>query len=57
MSHGVEVERLAPGFEIIAATVGCRHAAVQCLEMCIRDRSFSLLPNPVRSGIIYFVKD
>ena len=32
MSHGVEVERLAPGFEIIASTEGCRHAAVQCLE-------------------------
>lgn len=27
MSHGVEVERLAPGFEIIASTEGCRHAA------------------------------
>ena len=32
MSHGVEVEHLAPGFEIIASTEGCRHAAVQCLE-------------------------
>lgn len=32
MSHGVEVERLAPGFEIIASTEGCRHAAVQCRE-------------------------
>ena len=32
MSHGVEVERLAPGFEIIASTEGCRHAAVQYLE-------------------------
>ena len=32
MSHGVEVDRLAPGFEIIASTEGCRHAAVQCRE-------------------------
>lgn len=32
MSHGVEVEHLAPGFEIIASSQGCRHAAVQCLE-------------------------
>ena len=30
MSHGVEVERLAPGFEIIGSTEGCLHAAVQC---------------------------
>ena len=32
MSHGVEVERMAPGFEIIASTEGCRHAAVQCAD-------------------------
>ena len=32
MSHGVEVDRLAPGFEIIASTEGCRHAAVQSRE-------------------------
>ena len=30
MSHGVEVERRPPGFEIIASTEGCRHAAIQC---------------------------
>ena len=29
MSHGVEVERMAPGFEIIGSTDGCLHAAVQ----------------------------
>ena len=32
MSHGVEVERMAPGFEVVASTEGCRHAAVQCGE-------------------------
>ena len=32
MSHGVEVERLAPGFEIIGSTEGCLHAAVQCAD-------------------------
>ncbi len=29
MSHGVEVERSAPGFRIIASSAGCRHAAVE----------------------------
>ena len=32
MSHGVEVERMAPGFEIIGSTEGCLHAAVQCAD-------------------------
>ena len=32
MSHGVEVEQLAPGFRAIAHTDGCRHAAVCCAE-------------------------
>lgn len=32
MSHGVEVERMAPGFEIIGSTEGCLHAAVQCVD-------------------------
>ena len=32
MSHGVEVERLAPGFTAIAHTGGCQHAAVCCAE-------------------------
>ena len=32
MSHGVEVERMAPGFETIGFTDGCRHAAVQWVE-------------------------
>ena len=32
MSHGVEVESLAPGFEIIGSTEGCLHAAVQCAD-------------------------
>ena len=30
MSHGVEVEQLAPGFAAIAHTDGCQHAAVCC---------------------------
>ncbi len=29
MSHGVEVEQLAPGFRIVASTEGCRCAAVE----------------------------
>ena len=32
MSHGVEVETLAPGFEVVASTDGCRCAAIQCAE-------------------------
>ena len=32
MSHGVEVEQLAPGFAAIAHTDGCLHAAVCCAE-------------------------
>ena len=32
MSHGVEVERLAPGFTAIAHTDGCQNAAVCCAE-------------------------
>ena len=32
MSHGVEVEHLAPGFTAIAHTGGCQHAAVCCAE-------------------------
>lgn len=30
MSHGVEVERAADGFSVIASSDGCRHAAVAC---------------------------
>ena len=32
MSHGVEVERIAPGFKVIATTVGCGFAAVENAE-------------------------
>ena len=32
MSHGVEVERPAPGFRIVASSAGCRHAAVEDAE-------------------------
>ena len=32
MSHGVEVERLAPGFAAVAHTDGCQNAAVCCVE-------------------------
>jgi GMP synthase (glutamine-hydrolysing) len=32
MSHGVEVETLAPGFRVIAQTKGCAHAAVENAE-------------------------
>ena len=32
MSHGVEVERAAEGFDVIASSDGCRHAAVACPE-------------------------
>lgn len=32
MSHGVEVESIAPGFRVIASTAGCAHAAVECAE-------------------------
>ena len=32
MSHGVEVESLAPGFRIIASSAGCVHAAVENAE-------------------------
>ena len=30
MSHGVEVEKLAPGFCITASSAGCVHAAIEC---------------------------
>lgn len=30
MSHGVEVEKLAPDFCITASSQGCRHAAIEC---------------------------
>ena len=29
MSHGVEVERLSPGFRAVAATAGCAYAAIE----------------------------
>ncbi len=32
MSHGVEVEKLAPDFCITASSQGCRHAAIECEE-------------------------
>lgn len=32
MSHGVEVEKLAPDFCITASSAGCIHAAVECEE-------------------------
>ena len=32
MSHGVEVERIAPGFKVIATTEGCGFAAVENAE-------------------------
>ena len=32
MSHGVEVERMAPGFRVIATTEGCGFAAVENAE-------------------------
>lgn len=32
MSHGVEVERLSPGFRAIAHTVGCAYAAIENAE-------------------------
>ena len=32
MSHGVEVERIAPGFRVIATTAGCGFAAVENAE-------------------------
>ena len=32
IAHGVEVETLAPGFEVVASTDGCRCAAIQCAE-------------------------
>jgi len=32
MSHGVEVERIAPGFKVIATTDGCGFAAVENAE-------------------------
>ncbi len=30
MSHGVEVEQLAPGFCVTASSAGCVHAAIEC---------------------------
>ena len=32
MSHGVEVERIAPGFRVVATTAGCGFAAVENTE-------------------------
>ena len=32
MSHGVEVERLSPGFRTIAHTAGCAYAAIENAE-------------------------
>ena len=32
MSHGVEVERLSPGFRAIAHTAGCAYAAIENAE-------------------------
>ena len=32
MSHGVEVEQLAPGFRVCASSENCRHAAVENVE-------------------------
>jgi len=32
MSHGVEVERLSPGFRAVAATAGCANAAIEDTE-------------------------
>ena len=51
MSHGVEVDRLAPGFEIIASTEGCRHAAVQCREKIGNGRVLLALSGGVDSSV------
>lgn len=32
MSHGVEVDKLAPDFCITASSAGCQHAAIECAE-------------------------
>ncbi len=32
MSHGVEVERLSPGFRVVAHTAGCAYAAIENAE-------------------------
>ena len=52
MSHGVEVETLAPGFEVVASTDGCRCAAIQCAEKQLYGVQFhpEVLHTAVRQG-------